>query len=170
MISEEHQCHGDNADFLRRASGKWQHRMHILSGSNEMCITCQQNYPLTPLSESSLVKRKPYNFFLDKAEGFAQHCQELEEGWHSKFSSPSPFHFHSLFYLLKKDLFSQVWSVIEYQELRKTQSLKQFHKAINNPLKIKNNQMRFCQLQFCLRRLPIPTERPQSSLLQENIL
>lgn len=75
---------------LHRASGKSEHRIHILSGSNETCIMCQQNYPLTPFIESSLVKRKPCNLFLDKAEGFAQHCQELEEGWHGKFSSPFP--------------------------------------------------------------------------------
>lgn len=108
MISQEHQCHGDHANFLHRASGRSQHRMHILTSSNETCITCWQNYPLTPLIESSLVRRKPCNFFLDKAERFAQHYQELEEGWHGKFSSAFPFHFHSLFDLLKKDLFSQV--------------------------------------------------------------
>lgn len=52
---------------------------------------CWENYSLTSLIESSLVKRKPCNFSLDKAEEFAQHCQELEEGQHGKFSSPFPF-------------------------------------------------------------------------------
>lgn len=163
MISQERKWHGHHANFLHRTSGKSQHRRHILSDSNETCITCWQNYPLTPLTESSLVKRKPHNLFLNKDKGFPLHCQELEEGQHGKLSFPFPF----TIWLAEKDLFSQVWSITGLRTW-KDSTFKQSHKTINNPL-YRIFKCIFCQLQFCLGKLPIPTERLQSFLLQENI-